>query len=249
VTAERVPDYSGVARAYSTARPAYPAELFDWLAASAPRHDVAWDTATGSGQAALGLAPHFERVVATDTSEAQIRHAHPHPRVEYRVAKAEASGLPDGSVDLAVAAAAFHWFDRSRFDPEVKRVLRSGGVLAVWTYHVAYAEPPFDELFGPFYRDVVQPYFAPGARLVDRRYEDVTLPGRPLEAPAFTMTTRWNAGAILDFVRTWSGVHACREATGKDPVAQLAPRAEALCGSPDAVHEIRWPLYLRAAVL
>jgi SAM-dependent methyltransferase len=213
------------------------------------RRDVAWDTATGNGQAAVSLAKHFQRVIATDISEEQILHARPHPRIDYRAASAEVSGLPGGSVDLIVSAAALHWFDLDRFYAEVRRVRRPGSVLAAWTYHVAYVEPPFDSVLGPFYQHVVAPHFAPGARLVDGQYEAITLPGSALDAPLFSVSVRWTAAEILRFVRTWSGVQAYKEATGRDPVVELAPAIEEVCSSPDAVHELRWPLYLKAARL
>src|SRR6266496_4940677 len=75
--------FSGVAEEYATFRPRYPPALFAALAAQAPRRGTAWDCATGSGQAALGLATHFERVVATDASAAQLAAARRHPRVRY----------------------------------------------------------------------------------------------------------------------------------------------------------------------
>lgn len=243
------PDFSRVASTYGTARPTYPAELFAWLASEAPGHDTAWDAATGSGQAAVALAAHVRRVIACDVSAEQIRHARPHPRVAYRVASAEASGLPDASVDLTVVAAAIHWFDLPRFYAEARRVARPGGVIAAWTYHVGHLEPPFDEIFLPFYRDVVGPHFAAGARLVDDRYRGITLPGEPLAAPGFVMTARWTVREILAFVETWSGVHAYREATGRDPLPELAPRLAALGGGEEAVHELRWPLYLTVSKL
>lgn len=243
------PDFSKVAGSYSKSRPAYPVELFEWLASVAPGYELAWDSATGNGQAAVGLAAHFDRVIATDRSEAQIRHARHHTRVEYRVAHAEASGLPAESVDLVVAAAALHWFDLPQFYQEVRRVVRNGGVLAAWTYHVAHVAAPFDAILWPFYRDVVGPYFAPGARWVDDRYEGIELPGRRLETPPFVAAVRWTASEILMFMRTWSGVQAFIEATGKDPVAAIAPEVKRLCGSGDSVHELQWPLYLRAARL
>lgn len=84
------PDYSQVAEYYSISRPGYPEELFEWLASLVERRDVAWDTATGNGQAAASLARHFRRVIATDIAEEQIRHAIAHPRIEYRAASAEA---------------------------------------------------------------------------------------------------------------------------------------------------------------
>jgi ubiquinone/menaquinone biosynthesis C-methylase UbiE len=243
------PDFSGVAKSYSAARPGYPAELFAWLASVVVKREVAWDAATGSGQAAVRLADHFARVVASDRSRAQLLHARDRARVAYRVALSEESGLPASSVDLVAVAAALHWFDRPRFYDEVRRVTRGGGVLAAWTYHVAHVEPPFDEILGPFYRDVVGPYFASGARLVDDRYETLALPGRALETPSLVVSARWTVAQVLDFVRTWSGVQSFAQATGVDPVAALAPRLASLPGAPESVHEIRWPLYLRASRL
>ena len=81
-----VPDFSGVSEHYAASRPLYPPELFVWLASCVDHREAAWDTATGNGQAALGLAIHFTRVIATDLSPAQVRQAKQHPRIEYRVA-------------------------------------------------------------------------------------------------------------------------------------------------------------------
>ncbi len=244
-----VPDYSGFAESYSVSRPGYPSELFAWLASVARRRELAWDTATGNGQAALGLAVHFDRVIGTDTSAAQIAHAKHHPRVEYQVGRAEDSGLSSDSVDLVGVASALHWFDLPAFYEEARRIARRGGVLAAWSYHVAHADAPFGDALWRFYRDVVQPYFSPGARLVDDRYEGIVLPGEPLESPPFALSVHWTESEILDFVRTWSGVQSYIEASGEDPVKWLAPEIARICGSPDLRHTLRWPLYLRASRL
>jgi hypothetical protein len=57
---------------YARARPTYPDALFDFIASRVPERDRAWDCATGSGQAARGLARHFGLVEATDASGEQI---------------------------------------------------------------------------------------------------------------------------------------------------------------------------------
>ncbi|HZI41536.1 MAG TPA: methyltransferase domain-containing protein, partial [Gemmatimonadaceae bacterium] len=89
--------FSRVARSYVAVRPQYPDELYAYLASIAPAKDLAWDVATGNGQAAVGLARHVHHVIATDASAAQISQAIADVRVEYRVARAEASGLADHS--------------------------------------------------------------------------------------------------------------------------------------------------------
>ncbi len=243
------PDFSGVAKEYASSRPGYPTDLFDWLATTVKKHDRAWDVATGSGQAAWGLVEHFDQIVATDVSPAQLQHARPHPRIDYRVAPAEQSGLPAESVDLVVVAAAIHWFDLPRFYEEVRRVIRPGGVLAAWTYHVAYVSPPLDDILLPFYRDVVSSYFPEGARLVDVRYTGLELPGTELCTPSFNVSMRWTPAQVLSFIRTWSGVQAFIAANNEDPLTKLVGPIEAAFGGSDAVREISWPLYVRAARL
>ncbi|MGZ5005401.1 MAG: class I SAM-dependent methyltransferase, partial [Chthoniobacterales bacterium] len=63
-------------------------------------------------------------------SAKQIAKGTPHPRVEYRVATAEASGLTNGSIALIMVAQALHWFDLAKFFAETKRVLQPSGILA-----------------------------------------------------------------------------------------------------------------------
>jgi hypothetical protein len=92
--------FSDFADCYARHRPRYPEGLFAYLAGIAPGRTLAWDCATGNGQAAVALAGRFERVHATDASRAQIDRAEPHDRVVYRVEAAEEVSLRSGSVDL-----------------------------------------------------------------------------------------------------------------------------------------------------
>jgi len=156
--------FSGHAAAYATCRPGYPRDLVAAVARLHREHRLALDTGTGNGQAAVGLAEHFDRVVATDPSAQQLAHATPHPRVEYRIAPSEASGLPDGSVDLVTAAQAFHWFDFDRFFAEVKRILAPGGAVAIWTYNLPRVDPAVDRQIDRLAHDVTGPYWPPERR-------------------------------------------------------------------------------------
>ena len=246
----KVPDFSLVAKDYGAGRPGYPEALFDWLAhAVAPARDTAWDAATGSGQAAWGLARRFDRVIATDISEEQLRHARRHPRIDYRVARSEASGLPERSVDLAVSAAAAHWFDLPKYYEELRRVVRPGGVAAAWTYHVAHVDPPLDEILWRLYKDVLAPYYPPNVRLVDDRFAGIHLPGRELAAPSLHSAVRWNARQVAQFVATWSSVPGYIAATHTDPIPGLEAEVAAAFGGPEVVRELHFPLYIRATRL
>lgn len=243
---DSIPDFSPVARDYARARPRYPEELFDWLASLVARHTLAWDCATGSGQAARGLAGRFERVVATDVSSEQLRHAAPHPRIDYRVAPAEASELPDGAVDLVTVAAAAHWFDLAAFAREVTRVARPGGVLAAFTYHLAIVAPPFAGPFGRLYWEILKPHFARATELVDARYATLELPGTTIGAPGFEVVAEWTLEDALAFVRSWSGAEAYRVATGEDAAERIRPELEHFWSDPLRPIEARFPLFVRA---
>src|SRR5689334_22090747 len=142
---------------YAAYRPTYPRAVADYLASLCPAPDVALDVGCGTGQLSVLLAENFRSVVATDASARQIESAVPHPRVDYRVAAAERSGLPDRSVDLVTAAQAAHWFDLPAFYAEVRRVGKAGAVLALVTYGVVQADPEVDPVIQRFYKDVIGP--------------------------------------------------------------------------------------------
>ena len=76
--------FSAQAADYAKFRPHYPTELFDYLSDIAPDNEIAWDCATGNGQAAVALASKFRNVIATDASEKQIKNAARHERIDYR---------------------------------------------------------------------------------------------------------------------------------------------------------------------
>jgi SAM-dependent methyltransferase len=238
--------FSAVASEYAEYRPLYPDSLFDWLAGLAARREVAWDCATGSGQAAVALASRFDRVIATDASAGQMGVAIRHPRVEYRVAPAEASGLDRASVDLITVAQALHWFDRPAFYAEARRVLRRDGVLAAWTYgHPSIDEPRADTALQRFYSETVGPYWPKERALVDAGYRRIDFPFPEVATPTFEMETRWTLPLLLGYVATWSAVTRFRAVNGVDPVAPFAEALAGAWGDPSRPRRITWPLAVR----
>lgn len=239
--------FSGVAGPYAEFRPRYPEALFDWLADLAPGRDLAWDCATGSGQAALALARRFERVVATDASAEQIAAAPRHPQVDYRVARAESSGLAPASIDLITVAQALHWFDRPAFYGEAARVLQRDGVLAVWTYgHPRLDHPGADAVFREFYSGPVGPYWPPERALVDAGYRTIEFPFPEVDPPNLEMETHWPLAALLGYVATWSATTRFRRSRGLDPVPALGETLARAWGDPAESRRVRWPLAIRA---
>jgi ubiquinone/menaquinone biosynthesis C-methylase UbiE len=237
--------FSTVAARYATYRPHYPAALVEMLAERSPQ-GTAWDIGCGTGHLSVALGERFGRVIATDPAQALLDQAPPHPRVEYRCASAEISGLPDASVELAVAAQAAHWFDWPRFVAEVERVARPGALLALVSYGILVVDgDPGGELMR-FYRDVVAPYWPKGREHVENGYRNLAWPWPPVEAPAVEMTATWARDELLGYVQTWSATVKLIEREGPAPVVELHDRL-ARCWPDGERRSIRWPLAIRLA--
>ncbi|HEY0685492.1 MAG TPA: class I SAM-dependent methyltransferase [Steroidobacter sp.] len=237
--------FSGHANAYAKYRPDYPPELFEYLATLTNSREVALDCATGSGQAAVGLAEHFSLVVASDGSVSQLQNAEQHSKVAYVANLAEQPALRDGTVDLVVAAQAAHWFDHARFYPEVKRVLKQDGALALWTYGLAFVEPTIDAIVRHFYSDVVGGYWPPERRWVETAYRDLPFPMQEVSAPDFELHLQWDLDSLIGYIGTWSAVQRFKRATGQDPLPALRAEIAPCWGSPVEARAVTWPLYLR----
>ena len=238
--------FAAVSTNYADFRPRYPAALFDWLADIAPARALAWDCAAGSGQASPDLAERFEQVVATDASRAQIEAVAPHPRVTYRVAPAQASGLKDRSVDLVTVAQALHWFDLNAFYTEVERVSKPDAVLAVWTYGLHRVDNgAIDTAIRHFYTETVGPYWPPERTHVETGYRDLPFPFTELTAPTFAMTAEWSLPQLLGYLRSWSATGRFIREHSTDPVLALGERLAPIWGNAELRRIITWPLSLR----
>ncbi len=239
--------FSGHADLYASTRPDYPDELFEYLVGLCSNRELAWDCAAGNGQAALGLLPHFRHVVLTDASAEQIKQARAPGNEEDRYLKAvmlaEQVALADKLVDLVVVAQALHWIDVEAFSNELDRVLRPGGVLAVWSYGIHQLDEDCDEIVRELYEDITDEYWPPQRRIVENHYADIDLPYNAMLAPAFKLRKHWSIEQVLGYLRSWSGVQRYQLDRGVDPVSLVEDRLrEAYGEAPN--RPIEWPLTL-----
>jgi SAM-dependent methyltransferase len=135
---ERSRSFDAVAAEYERHRPEYPVEALRWAAdqLGLERGTRVLDIGAGTGKLTRGLVALDLGVVTiapgTPMLE-QLRTAV--PEAEALGGAAESIPLPDGSVDAAFAGQAYHWFDRERALPELHRVIRAGGGLALlWNW-------------------------------------------------------------------------------------------------------------------
>lgn len=236
--------FSEQSAAYARHRPRYPAELFRFLASCTRGHALAWDCATGNGQAAVALSEYFDKVVATDASVGQIGAAIEHPEVDYRVATAEDSRLDHATVDLVTVGQALHWFNTTRFFAEAKRVLVPGGLLAAWCYELCHVNDHCDAIVAELYTGIVGAFWPPERRLIEARYASIEMPGSRVDAPEFNMSAVWSVGDMLGYLRTWSACSRYRKEHGTDPVSLVETALRDTWGND--VRVVAWPLTLFA---
>lgn len=124
--------FGAVADAYDRGRPGYPREAAAWLVGA--RSATLLEVGAGTGKLTDQLVALGHQVIATDPLDEMLRHlAARLPGTLVARAAAERIPLRARSVDAVVGAQSFHWFDLDRALPEIARVLRPGGHLAlVW---------------------------------------------------------------------------------------------------------------------
>lgn len=134
---------------YVKYRPSYPPEAVDAVLGSGldQRSQVA-DVGSGTGILSELLLPRVGQVYAVEPND-RMRSA-AEARLGGRegfisvAASAEATDLPDQSVDLVTAAQAFHWFDVDQALAEFRRILRAPRRLALM-WNDRLSDTPFLE--------------------------------------------------------------------------------------------------------
>ncbi|KFL35990.1 class I SAM-dependent methyltransferase [Arenimonas donghaensis] len=239
--------FSGHATDYASARPTYPRELFQWLADQSRQHGLACDVGCGNGQASLALAQWFDQVHASDASAAQVAAAPEHPRVTWHVESAERCSLQTHTADLVTAAQCYHWFDQERFCLEALRVLKPGGLCALWCYGRSRVDPDVDTVFDVLYDDRLGAYWPPERRHVEDGYRHLPFPFEAVgDIPRFRMRQPWTQAQYLAYLRSWSASQRYLAETGRDAVTELELRFAEAWGDPGSVREVSWPLSIRA---
>lgn len=227
---------------YAAARPRYPRALVDFLASASPSTRLAWDVGCGSGQLSTLLAERFEQVIATDASAQQLANAEAHPKVTYRHAPAEASGLEARSVDLVTAAQAAHWFDLPRFYDEVRRVARGpDSVVALISYAWHSVAPAIDEVVAPFALGTLAPFWPKERKAVEDGYASLDFPFARLDVPPLELAADWECDAMLAYIRTWSAVAAFLRAGHEAELLAFEADVRKAWGGIGA-RRVTWPL-------
>lgn len=248
--------FSSNSKEYASSRPRYPRSLFEFLVELVQYRNLAWDCATGNGQAAVFLSEYFEQVIASDASKEQIENAQPRNNIRYEVFPAERTTLANNSVDLITIAQALHWFDLDDFYKEAKRVLRKdddrggnggGGVVAAWAYGVHSISAEIDNITRLLYEDILGSYWPKERKIVENKYQDIPFPFQKIDTPVFQIELDWTMSELVGYLYTWSSVQKFIGRNNSDPIKQVYDDLAAAWGDKNTWHKRRvvWPIYMR----
>jgi SAM-dependent methyltransferase len=131
-------DFGRTALDYATHRAGFPDLLFDRLATLDLQIDDAAvvDLGTGTGALARGFARRGAKAIGVDTARPMLEQARRLDAAEglaidYRLGRAEETGLPSGAFDIVAAGQCWHWFDRPRATTEAFRLLAQARHLVI----------------------------------------------------------------------------------------------------------------------
>lgn len=232
--------FEAVVDDYDAARPSYPDALYDALPPLAGARVL--ELGAGTGKQLPGLLERGARVVSSDLGPRMLGRLVERFAVPAVVARAEALPFADGCFDGVCGAQMWHWVDPERAVPEVVRVLRPGGWLAVWWNEVSARHEPWWQ--------AQQARLEAGNPRYSRDYRQVDWAAGLRESGAFadvrTWTGRWVReldGALYErWLRSKSYVQALGDLEG----SLEAERRSLARAFPDGV--IREPFEVRLTV-
>lgn len=243
---------------YADARPSYPPQLFQFIASKTPSHNLVWDVATGSGQAAKSLAALYKNVIATDVSEQQLEFATKLSNVQYKhtpstmsIPELEQIVTPQGTIDLVTIAQGLHWFDLPNFYEQVKWVLKKPhGVLAAWCYFLPRISDEVDTVFDQFYYINTKPYWDSARKLVEDNYRSIDFPFEAVDGVdhtgpfEFVTETLMSFDGLLTYIKSWSAYQTAKE-KGVELLGEDVVEKFKLAWGEDGHKTAKFPVYLR----
>ena len=237
--------FSKQADLYARYRPGYPKELYDHILSFVKEKNIAWDCATGNGQAAAVLADHFKKVIATDISPAQIEKATAKDNIEYIVCPAESTPFAENSFDLVTVAQAYHWIKWSQFKDEVNRVCKPGAIIAVWVYYNhTTGDKKVDHAIHDFYENVTKSYWDDERKFVEAMYSTVEFNYELLPLKSFETLLDWQREDLIGYISSWSAVQKFIKVNGHSPVPVIEKEIKKLWPEGE-VKKVMFPIYLK----
>jgi len=153
--------FLGKAHVYASSRPGYPTAAIEYICNLVPPNVVFADIGAGTGQLTEPIAkreyPIFAVEPNTDIRQQLAVTMSPYANATVVNGSAEATALPDNSVDVIICAQALHWFDFDAFRAECKRIGKEGCiVVAVYNVTLTHPNASFDAPLNFFHDQTIQ---------------------------------------------------------------------------------------------
>jgi ubiquinone/menaquinone biosynthesis C-methylase UbiE len=237
--------FSKQADLYARYRPTYPEGLYDYILSFVKEKNTAWDCATGNGQAAVVLADHFKKVIATDISTAQIEKATPKENIQYLVCPAESTPFQENIFELVTVAQAYHWIKWKEFKKEVTRVCKPGAIIAIWAYYRnTTGDKKVDDTVYNFYENVTKPYWDYERKYVEEKYSTVEFDYDPIPVKDFETTLEWKQEDMIGYISSWSAIQKFIKVNGHSPISIIEEEIKKLWPEGE-VKNVVFPIYLK----
>lgn len=234
--------YSVNAELYQKVRPTYPPDLFEFACDLCAEKKLAWDCATGNGQAAIALSPYFKKIIATDVSREQMEEAPQTPNIEYLIGDEQLPDLITGSVDLVTVATAIHWLDNDKFFKEADRVLKPNGVLAIWGYRGVDVNKELSPFINWLMETHLQSLSPDNLKIAYNGYEAVQFPYKQIIAPEFSVQREWNMEEFANYLLSFYGALQYYSRNKKSLYPLFKDQLKEAWGDPDKKRIMTWEL-------
>jgi len=230
---------------YARYRPTYPKKLYDYIVSFVKEKNIAWDCATGNGQAAVILSDYFKKVIATDISAAQIDKAIKKDNIEYGVCAAESTPFAENTFDLVTVAQAYHWIKWYEFKKEVTRVCKHDAVIAVWVYYNhTTGDKKVDNAIHDFYKNVTGSYWDYERKFVEEMYSTVDFNYELLPVKNFETILEWQREDMIGYISSWSAIQKYIKVNGNSPVPAIEEEIKKIWPE-DEMKKVVFPIYLK----
>jgi len=230
---------------YATYRPTYPIEVVQFLSDTCESRQLAVDVGCGSGQISVQISDYFDKVIATDISENQLKHADERTNISYHCEPAEAISVKSNSANLIVAAQAAHWFDLSKFYKEVHRISKPNAILALISYGIPFLDSAINTKFQQFYWQKTTSFWPAERYHVETGYTELPFPFEILPAPQFSIHRDWSLNDFINYLKTWSAIRNATESNKNKFFDEFCNELKVLWGNPEALRHITWPITIR----
>ena len=257
---------------YAKYRPSYDTVLYSNIISytrmnSNDSQNTAVDVATGTGQAAIDLRNYYDKVIAIDIQENQLKHAFKdYDNIQFKEGVAENITLESNSVDLVCTAQALHWFDVNKFYIEANRILKKNGTLAIWGYNLCYITPngandnnkaiEASNLISNLYKnDKLSKYWDQRRYFIDSHYTTISPTEddklfKNIEKQNLFMSKRWKLSDVVKYISTWSAYNTYMKAnkiklgSNDDPCVIIENKLKQVYDGEDCEITISWPIFL-----